>query len=61
MKAILIYIKYNFEIIPSTIKMLESKDYLLSEAMIKIKNAKITLKKSKIKIGDIINAKLFNI
>jgi len=54
----LIYIKSNFEIIPSTIKMLESKDYLLSEAMIKIKNAKTTLKKLKNKIGGIINAKL---
>jgi len=58
LKANLIYIKSNFEIIPSTIKMLESKDYLLSEAMIKIKNAKTTLKLSKNKIGGIINAKL---
>jgi len=58
LKANLIYIKSNFEIIPSTIKMLKTKDYLLSEAMIKIKNAKTTLKKSKNKIGGIINAKL---
>jgi hypothetical protein len=47
LKANLIYIKSNFEIIQSTIKILESKDYLLSEAMIKIKNAKTTLKKIK--------------
>jgi hypothetical protein len=46
-KAYLIYIKSNFEIIQSTIKILESKDYLLSEAMIKINNAKTTLKKIK--------------
>jgi len=37
--------------------MLQSKDYLLSEAMIKIKNAKTTLKLSKNKIGGIINVK----
>jgi len=41
--------------------MLKSKDYLLSEAMIKIKNAKTTLKKSKNKIGGIINVKLTTI
>jgi hypothetical protein len=46
LKANLIYIKSNFEIIQSTIKILESKDYILSEVMIKIKNAKTTLKKS---------------
>jgi hypothetical protein len=45
LKANLIYIKSNVEIILSTIKMIESKDYFLSEAMIKIKNAKTTLKK----------------
>jgi hypothetical protein len=61
LKANLIYIKSNFEIIQSTIKILESKDYLLSEAMIKIKNAKTTLNKSKNIIGGIINAKLFYI
>jgi len=38
--------------------MLESKDNLLSEAMIIIKNAKATLKKSRNKIGGIINTKL---
>jgi hypothetical protein len=43
-KSNLINIKSNFGIIPCTIKILESKDYLLSEAMIKIKNAKTTLK-----------------
>lgn len=58
MKANLIYIKSNFEIIPSTIKMLESKDHLLLEAMIKMKNVKTWLQKSKNKIGGIINAKL---
>jgi hypothetical protein len=41
LKANLIYIKSNFERIQSTIKILESKDYLLSEAMIKIKNVKL--------------------
>jgi len=58
LKSNLIYIISNFEIISSTIKMLESKDYLLSEVVIKIKNTKIALKKSKNKIGGIINAKL---
>jgi hypothetical protein len=40
LKANLIYIKSNFEIISITIKILESKGYLLSEAMTKIKNVK---------------------
>jgi len=38
--------------------MLESKDYLLSETMYKIKNTKTILKKLKNKICSIINTKL---
>jgi len=50
LKLNLIYIKSNFEIIPSTIKMKESKNYLLLEAMIKIRNVKTSLKKFKTKL-----------
>jgi hypothetical protein len=53
LKTNLINIISNFEIISNTIKMLKSKNYLLSEAMIKIKNVKTTLQKSKNQISNI--------